>query len=112
MARKMSPLAQAASAVRSDVKAAVADCTLPPYPDGITFRVRSERASLMQSVDIDVCNVPCDWLIDKSIGVNRVSEAWTALPEALQSIAERHWDADGSMTFIGVQAFTVNDLEN
>lgn len=99
-----SPLARAAAAVRADIKTAVADGALPPHPDGITFQVRSERGSMMQSVDINVLGIPRDWLLDESLGVNRVSAEWNRLRGALRRIAERHWDADGSMTFIDVQA--------
>lgn len=99
-----SPLAEAAARIRADVKAAVAAGELPPYPDGVKFRVRSERASLMTAINIYVVNVPRSWAYDCSPGaINRMSAANLLLREALRTIAERHYTADGSGSFIDVQ---------
>lgn len=99
-----SPLAEAAARIRADVKAAVAAGELPPYPNGVKFRVRSERASLMTAINIYVVNVPRSWAYDCSPGaINRMSAANLLLREALRTIAERHYTADGSGSFIDVQ---------
>jgi hypothetical protein len=95
------PLAQAAKAVRADIKAAVTANSLPPHPEGITFRVRCERASLMTAVRVEILNVPRSWLYDDRPGaVNRPSPASLILRSALTRIAARHYHADGQGSFI------------
>jgi hypothetical protein len=99
-----SPLAQAAAKIRAGIKAAAANRALPAYPDGVTFRVRSRRASLMQAIDIEVLGVPRSWLYESRPGaVNRPSPAWLLLRDALEQLAGRHFAATGSTSFIGVQ---------
>jgi hypothetical protein len=99
-----SPLAQAAAKIRADIKTAAANRTLPDYPEGVTFRVRSRRASLMQAIDIEVLGVPRSWLYESRPGaVNRPSPAWLLLRDALERTAARHFAANGSTSFIDVQ---------
>lgn len=100
MTATKSPLAQAAKLTRGGIKAAVAGRKLPAYPDGIEFRVRARRASLMQAIDIELLNVPSSWRSDAS---GRPSPAWLELRDALKDIAARYFNADGSVTFIDVQ---------
>lgn len=99
-----SSLAEAAARTRADVKAAAESGDLPPHPDGVRFRVRSERGSLMTAIVIYVVNVPREWALDDYPGaVNQLSPAIKLLRDALQAIAARHHKADGSSSFIDVQ---------
>lgn len=95
-------LADAAEAVRAAVEAAAAG--LPPYPEGITFRV-SPRAAGARAIDVEVLGVPRSWLYDTRPGAaDRPSAAWRALSDALTQIAARHFKADGKASFIDVSA--------
>jgi hypothetical protein len=99
-----SPLAEAAKAIRADIKAAVAAGTLPGRPDGITFSVRTERASLMTAINVGVLAVPDSWMRTGDAGSRRPSAEWQALESALKDIARRHYQADGQGRFISVYA--------
>lgn len=102
--RPPSALAVAAKMIRSDIKLALADGTLPALPEGVTVKVRARRASLMSSIDIDVMDAPHSWAYDTRPGaINRPSSANLLLREALRKIAERHYEADGQGRFIDVQ---------
>jgi hypothetical protein len=95
--RPAGPLAKAAAKIRADVKTAVADGTLPPYPDGVAFRARSRHSAVVRAIDVEVLNVPRSWLFDGG-----PSSAWLALSKALTGIAARHFEADGVATRIDV----------
>jgi hypothetical protein len=87
-------LAEAAKAVRADIKAALAGKTLPHCPDGIKIRVRGEHASLMTSIDIHVDNAPATWTI--------ASPERRAMDKALTEIASRYYTPDNRGSFISV----------
>jgi hypothetical protein len=87
------PLADAAKAIRADIKTALADGTLAGVPVGAKVRVRCERASLMTAVNIHVDDVPQAWGL--AVPERR------ALETALTGIAQRHY-ADGSGSYISV----------
>jgi hypothetical protein len=96
-----STLTEAAKAIRADIKAAVKDGTLPPYPEGVTFRVRSVRASLMAAIEITAVGVPRSWAhTGGGLAVSRPSPASLILCDALTRIAARHYRADGQTSFI------------
>jgi hypothetical protein len=98
-----SELAQAASKVRAGIKAAVAAGELPPYPEGITFRVRSGRASLMTEVEVYVLGAPEAWCFTRDEWeVRRPSPASRELQAALLEIIGRHYESDGRHRFAGV----------
>lgn len=104
-----SPLARAAALIRADIKTAVADGTLPPYPAGAVIRVRSRRASLMTAIDIDVCGIPRPWAYTGGgeytglpVQPSRPTPANLLLRQALREIAGRHYEDNGSSSFISV----------
>lgn len=96
-----SPLAEAAKAIRADIKAAVAARSLPPHPAGITFRVRCERAALMSVIDIAVQNAPRSWAYTAARGGGiRSSDAVLQLRAALTRIAARRYPPDDQGRFV------------
>jgi hypothetical protein len=98
-----SELARAAANVRAAIVTAVSDGTLPPYPEGIRFRVRSRRASLMTAVDVEVLGVPVAWAHPRDGGrASRPSREWRDLEAALKEIASRHYKEDGQGRFVSV----------
>lgn len=87
-------LADAAKAVRADIKTALDGKTLPHCPDGIKIRVRGEHASLMTSINIYVENAPATWTI--------ASPERRATDAALTKIASRYYTPDNRGSFISV----------
>lgn len=105
MARTISPLARCAAEIRADIKAAVKVGTLPPYPDGITFRVTKQTGAASTAIFIELLNAPRPWLLDNTPGViNRRSPGFALLHEALRQIAARRLDHGGFASAIYVQS--------
>lgn len=98
-----SELAKSAASIRAAVKAAVTAKTLPPYPDGITFRVQSRRGAQVNAIDIEALHVPRAWAVPRDkFGISRPSAAWSALEAALTGIAAAHYKADGRGAFLAL----------
>lgn len=98
-----SELAQAAKKIRADVKAAAAAKSLPPHPDGITFKVTSGTAAAMTEIRVDALNVPLAWAAPRDEdGVRHYTRDWKELEGALLEIVARHYQADGKNSFASV----------
>jgi hypothetical protein len=112
MTRKLSPLAQCAARIRADIKSAARAGTLPPYPDGTTFRVTIQTAAAHSAIYIELLDVPRPWLLDTTPGViNRRSPEFALLRETLMQIAARRLDAAGHASSIYVQSDPDTEIE-
>jgi hypothetical protein len=112
MARKISPLAQCATRIRADIKSAAGAGTLPPYPDGTTFRVTIQTGAAHSAIFIELLDVPRPWLHDSTPGViNRRSPEFSLLCETLRQIAARRLDAAGHASSIYVQSDPETEIE-
>ena len=107
---KTGTTADAAKLIRADIKTAARNQEIGTYPDGITFSVRSRKASLTSAIEVTISNAPRDWAFTADPrgipGPCQVSEACKQLGRALQAIIARHFQADGSIYFADVQLDT------
>lgn len=95
--------AAAAKLIRTDIKTAVKAGKLGDYPAGITFSVRTRRASMMNAVDVTIKGAPREWIYTPvNDTTNRASEAARDLAGKLHDIAASHFETDGQMRFSSV----------
>lgn len=111
-----SELAQTAAKIRTGIGAAVKAGTLPPYPDGITFRVGAVAGVLATEIRVWACGVPLEWAPPAwaGAGLSRGavpyggdlflvrSREWLDLEAALLAVVALHYQADGLRTFASV----------
>lgn len=105
-----SELAETRERIRADVRAAVKAGALPPYPDGITFRVGAVAGVLATEIQIWACGVPMEWAPPARAAAAsggdpfRVrSRGWLDLEAALLGVVARHYQADGLRSFATVR---------
>jgi hypothetical protein len=107
---KSGTTAEAAKLIRADIKAAGTNSELGTYPGGITFTVRTQKASFMSAIEVTINSAPPGWAYTDDPrgipGLRQVSEDCKRLGGALRAIIARHFQADGSIYFADVQLDT------
>lgn len=97
---------EAAQRIRADIKTAAKDNQLGDYPDGVTFSVRRELASLMSEINVTIKGAPEEWAlveVDDKYGQRDVpTPAAKQLAEKLAAIVHRHYQADSRHRFVNV----------
>jgi hypothetical protein len=99
---------EAAALVRADIKRMVKDGTLPAFPAGVTFGVRSGYASLMSEVIVTIKGAAREWAVivtqvEPGYAPSRPTAACAALAESLMDVIKRHFTVDGNGRFATVR---------
>jgi hypothetical protein len=100
--RSASPLAEAAKAIRADIRKAVLDGSLGGYPAVIRFSVRTHTASLCAEVVITIADAPADWAFDQVGDATHrtvISADVQELARRLKVILRERWESNGSTRF-------------
>jgi hypothetical protein len=100
---KTGTTADAAKLIRADIKAAAKGGKFGTYPQGVTFGVRTESASLCSEIKVIIKGAPGDWALEDDPrgipGLTVISGDLLELTRALKPIVRRHFQPDGSIYF-------------